>query len=59
MIVNWYVDTVVGIGATVGIVAGAVVATTLAMKNKDNEDIYEYPKAKRLVIEEGKHFFDS
>lgn len=28
-------------------------------KNKDNEDIYEYPKAKRLVIEEGKHFFDS
>ena len=38
MIVNWYVDTVVGIGATVGIVAGAVVATTLAMKNKDNED---------------------
>ena len=28
-------------------------------KNKDNEDIYEYPKAKRLVIEDGKHFFDS
>lgn len=28
-------------------------------KNKDNEDIYEYPKAKRLVVEEGKHFFDS
>ena len=28
-------------------------------KNKDNEDIYEYPKAKRLVTEEGKHFFDS
>ncbi len=28
-------------------------------KNKDNEDIYEYPKAERLVIEEGKHFFDS
>lgn len=28
-------------------------------KNKNNEDIYEYPKAERLVIEEGKHFFDS
>ena len=28
-------------------------------KNKDNEDIYEYPKAERLVTEEGKHFFDS
>ena len=38
MIVNWYVDTVVGIGATVGIVAGAVVATTMAIKNKNDED---------------------
>ena len=28
-------------------------------KNKNNEDIYEYPKAERLVTEEGKHFFDS
>ena len=27
--------------------------------NKDNKDIFEYPKTKRLVTEEGKHFFDS
>ena len=38
MIIFWFVDTVVGIGATVGIVAGAVVATTLAMKNKDEDE---------------------
>ena len=38
MIIFWFVDTVVGIGATVGIVAGAVVATTMAMKNKNDED---------------------
>ena len=38
MIIFWFVDTVVGIGATVGIVAGAVVATTMAIKNKNDED---------------------
>ncbi len=27
--------------------------------NKDNADIYEYPKAERLVTEDGQHFFDS
>ena len=28
-------------------------------KNADNVAIFEYPKAERLVIEDGQHFFDS
>ena len=28
-------------------------------ENKDNKAIFEYPKTKRLVTEEGQHFFDS
>ena len=28
-------------------------------ENADNPDIFEYPKAKRLVTEEGKNFYDS
>ena len=28
-------------------------------KNKNNKDIYEYPRTERLVTEEGQHFFDS
>lgn len=28
-------------------------------KNKDNTDIFEYPKSDRLVTEDGKEFFDS
>ena len=28
-------------------------------KNSENEDIFEYPKANRLVTEDGKHFYDS
>ncbi len=27
--------------------------------NADNPEIFEYPKAERLVTEDGKHFFDS
>lgn len=27
--------------------------------NYDNPDIYEYPKAERLVTDDGQHFFDS
>ena len=29
------------------------------MKNEDNPEIFEYPKAERPVTEEGRHFFDS
>ena len=28
-------------------------------KNKNNKDIYEYPRTERLVNEKGQHFFDS
>ena len=28
-------------------------------KNADNDAIFEYPKAERLVTEDGQHFFDS
>ena len=27
--------------------------------NKDNEDIFEYPKTDRLVTDDGQHFYDS
>jgi S-ribosylhomocysteine lyase len=27
--------------------------------NADNRDIFEYPRAERLVTEDGQHFFDS
>jgi S-ribosylhomocysteine lyase len=27
--------------------------------NKDNPDIFEYPKSERLVTEDGQHFYDS
>ena len=27
--------------------------------NEKNDDIFEYPKAERLVTNEGKHFYDS
>ncbi len=28
-------------------------------KNADNPEIFEYPKAERLITDEGKHFYDS
>ena len=28
-------------------------------KNRENEEIYAYPRTERLVTEEGKHFYDS
>ena len=28
-------------------------------ENRDNNDIFEYPKAERLITDDGRHFFDS
>ena len=40
-------------------IVAAVALMLPGSANADNNDIFEYPRAERLVTEDGQHFYDS